>query len=376
MRKRIALGLALVVAIGLAIAFALPVSNFVLLGGLHGEAFYAGRPPSYWASALKRDPFVSDSAPPDVGKTLREGGEKALPVLRELLHNDDEQVRSEALLALSVLPVDSAARAPILADLLSEDIKDWQFFLRALARLQAGDRQDTITGLTKALQLNPNPRSRFELALVLADLKPHAELAIPLLEEAMDNKQATANRVRAARAYWRTTGQAERTIGVLMEAVAAGDFSAYEVLREMGPDARSAVPALIQIAKEGNGKNPMTRDQAVQVLGHLGSEARPAVPLLAGMLKEDFPRLNYTVVYALSEIGPAAKEAVPALRQLYVGQTALGATRIVVAPDGPASTLPALSLVLVWEVGPLDNRYPLGEALKKIDPASAKTVGF
>src|SRR5205807_664204 len=94
------------------IALVIPRSHFAIMGLLHGEAFYGGRPVSYWAGAFRKDPFIGDQG--DVGKRLREGGPAAVPVLCRLLADDDEQVRSQALIALRLIDWDPHFVAPTL----------------------------------------------------------------------------------------------------------------------------------------------------------------------------------------------------------------------------------------------------------------------
>src|SRR6516164_8322257 len=105
MKKRSLLFLiGLAAAVSLAIAMALPASHYVIVGILHQESFYNGRPTSYWIDALKHEPFARRSAPAqDIGAYLREGGFEALPVLRQMLHDQDTQVASEARMAISLI---------------------------------------------------------------------------------------------------------------------------------------------------------------------------------------------------------------------------------------------------------------------------------
>src|SRR5215831_11990087 len=92
--KRLWLVLVILTAVGLGVAFALPRTHFAMLGWWRGEAYYAGQPTSFWAAAIRKDPFVGSSG--DVGRYLREGGSAAIPVLGQLLQSDDDNVRTQA----------------------------------------------------------------------------------------------------------------------------------------------------------------------------------------------------------------------------------------------------------------------------------------
>jgi HEAT repeat protein len=54
---------------------------------------------------------------------------------------------------------------------------------------------------------------------------------------------------------------------------------AMELLGEFGPEAREAVPALIQLLK-----SPVDQEWAMGILGRIGPDARDAVPALTEVL--------------------------------------------------------------------------------------------
>jgi hypothetical protein len=115
---------------------------------------------------------------------------------------------------------------------------------------------------------------------------------------------------------------------------------AGRALREIGPDAADATPALIGAAT--NDQQPQVRLTAALALVEIGRDAQPAVPVLVDALKDG--QWNSLAADALGKLGPKAKDAVPVLIEL---------TR-----KNPGNT------------GPLAL-----EVLKKIDPeAAAKTA--
>jgi HEAT repeat protein len=104
-------------------------------------------------------------------------------------------------------------------------------------------------------------------------------------------------------------------------------YHAAEALDQIGPDAKDAVPALVEGLKD---ENINVRRYAAGALGQIGSNAKEAVSALVQALKdnndvvrryeetwlhpkkEDGPsRLRRSIVEALGRIGPEAKEAVP-----------------------------------------------------------------
>src|SRR5437660_400152 len=100
MKKRVCIVVAVLLLILLGIGLALPRTHFAIVGWAQGEAYFAGQPTSYWAGALKKDPFIGNQG--DVGKTLREGCPAAIPVLCQLLADEEDFVRTQAKIALSL----------------------------------------------------------------------------------------------------------------------------------------------------------------------------------------------------------------------------------------------------------------------------------
>ena len=69
MKKRWLIGIGAVVLIGAVVSLALPATIYVPLGYMRHEAFYEGKPASYWARGFQRDGFYGRWSPPgDVGK--------------------------------------------------------------------------------------------------------------------------------------------------------------------------------------------------------------------------------------------------------------------------------------------------------------------
>jgi HEAT repeat protein len=119
---------------------------------------------------------------------------------------------------------------------------------------------------------------------------------------------------------------------------------AARLLSWVGPEGRSAVPALVEALKDDEpgvrcaaasalgaigGKDAVAalaqalrdRDNHVQfsaglALQRLSKEAQPAVPALIEALKDEDETIRWGAVHLLFLIGPSAKEAVPALHEV------------------------------------------------------------
>jgi beta-lactamase regulating signal transducer with metallopeptidase domain/protein involved in polysaccharide export with SLBB domain/HEAT repeat protein len=83
-------------------------------------------------------------------------------------------------------------------------------------------------------------------------------------------------------------------------------------LATLQPDSKSVVPFLIEALKT---ENHDAREKVILFLGKIGPDAKDAVPALIKELKED-KRFTMDIVHTLASIGPGAKEAVPALSEL------------------------------------------------------------
>ena len=79
-----------------------------------------------------------------------------------------------------------------------------------------------------------------------------------------------------------------------------------------GPDARAAVPALIEAVgtHEKDDQNWYVRLAAIEALGRIGPDARPAIPVLRGLMKEKEKNTQYlpVILAALYRLAPDGKE--------------------------------------------------------------------
>jgi hypothetical protein len=90
-------------------------------------------------------------------------------------------------------------------------------------------------------------------------------------------------------------------------------------LRQLGPEAKAAVPALIDSLKD---KNVSVREESAFALQQIGSPAKPAIPALIDALKDEDYWVRYWSLRALADFGGDARAAVPALAQILKGPDA------------------------------------------------------
>jgi HEAT repeat protein len=175
-----------------------------------------------------------------------------------------------------------------------------------------------VAALTETLN-DKRPWVRSAAARALGEFGPAAKEAVPRLIEMLGDQTSTEvtlplpKRPLSAQdkqLYEELSAMMKR--GQVREGVAA-------TLGRIGPDARAAVPALIEAAK---GKDRA----AIEALGQIGPDAAAAVPVLTELLKDS--RLQFYAAPALARIGGAGATAlVAALRDKdarYAAREALG----------------------------------------------------
>ena len=177
-----------------------------------------------------------------------------------------------------------------------DDVPDWEVFpgktLRSIQWVPL--YEDWAAGIQRILSLiKPTP--------------PKIQNLISALRS-----ENSSIRQRAAEALGKIGPEAKAAVPGLIEALKdeAVRWKAGEALGKIGPGAKAAVPALIEALKD---EKEYIRREVVEALGKIGPGAKAAVPALIKALKDEKEYIRKEVVEALGKIGPAAKAAVPAL---------------------------------------------------------------
>jgi len=90
-------------------------------------------------------------------------------------------------------------------------------------------------------------------------------------------------------------------------------LKAFFSLRQLGPEAKAAVPVLLESLKD---TNATVRCESAFTLQRIGPAAKPAIPTLIETLKDKDYSVRFWSVVALSEFGVDARVAAPALAPL------------------------------------------------------------
>ncbi|HEY7426475.1 MAG TPA: HEAT repeat domain-containing protein [Gemmataceae bacterium] len=308
-----------------------------------------------WVALLKKDRSFLNFPPADAIRGNRKEAQAALPALREYFKDRDVNTRRRVTEAMTALGPAAAKAIPALIEALDEDSFVAHGAMEALGamgdlakpavaplvrkfdKIKPSDREPDYSKdkiLTTLAQIGPgaveavpallkwlpdNPAA----ARVLGRIGPGTRTAVPALEK-MYERETGYSKAWSAFALVKITGTREPYVSSLVEMFQKSKnpehrHEALLALVELGPDARSALPAFLMALKEKEERKTPLRDnrqEAAKALVHFGPEAKEAVPYLIDMVETSYFAAKVTAAEALGAIGPAAKEAVPALEKM------------------------------------------------------------
>jgi HEAT repeat protein len=287
---------------------------------------------------------------PAVPSLARRDGVAAL---LDALKDDSMPVRRQAALALASAGPEADRAVPALREALQTGDRELrQNVLRALGALCRRDKT-VLPVLLAALRNKDVPDCRSAAAHAVGAMGVNATTAVPALVALL---QARADQKgEADQLLCKAVIQALGELGKFNEeavrgltALLADDKSEWEALQEpvlqalaqVGPAARSAVPALVKVLRDQPGSVETTMAQALANIGSaavpelveelrqgaprsrlralacleaMGRPARTALPGLVGLLRDQGEDVRLAAVQALGGIGPDASTALPAL---------------------------------------------------------------
>ena len=235
-------------------------------------------------------------------------GHDPRPLVQALL-DPSEARRVAAARALATLAEAGAVAAPALVRALD----DPSHAVRVAAAWALGDIGTGGTSAVprlRALLEDPDPLLRAGAAHALGEIGDAAKPAVrQLIARFADGDEHV--RWSAADAVGKLkpgTGDLPPLLRLLTDAPGPGRGLAAEALGRIGPEARAAVPELIETAFDTRAD---VRWRAVWALGRMGPAAAAAVPLLRRTLQD--PDLRWRAAEALGGIGPGAVDSLPDL---------------------------------------------------------------
>ena len=149
---------------------------------------------------------------------------------------------------------------------------------------------------------------------------------------------------------------------------------AVDLLRQMGPAAKTAIPALAQGLQN---TKAATRAAAADALGNLGPEAKSAADALAAALNDKEEEVRVRAAGALWQINGDTAATVPVLLQLLGSKekdTRLGAVHLLGQIGvGAKRAIPALTALVNDNNEDADVHQAAGAAVKAINPQALRT---
>lgn len=132
---------------------------------------------------------------------------------------------------------------------------------------------------------------------------PNAKEAVPYLIQALKDDEQVA-RVQAAQALGNIGSNAVEAVPALTEGLKDAELKiwAAEALSKIDPKVISAIPVLIDVLKKSNLDSRILRHDIVEALGRFGPSAKDAVPILIGILGDDNEVTRNAAAKALKKI--------------------------------------------------------------------------
>src|SRR5262249_39778463 len=195
----------------------------------------------------------------------------------------------------------------------------------------------------KALR-HPDPDVRFSAAQLVCDLGPVAKVAIPAIKEQLKEEKSPIIRVKLIEALWKVEK----------------------------PPVRELLPPLLEALQD---KNEVARANAANVIGQFGPQGKAAVPALSKALADKELNVQAEAALALGEIGPAAKAAVPALLATVKSDEVLLIEPFVLGTLGKIGEPAVAALIEALSAKEYRLRHGAAYALALIGPGAADAVG-
>ena len=225
----------------------------------------------------------------------------AVPALTKMLDSDEFHTQYWACRALSAIGPAAAPTTPVLCRLTVEGTASVRrHAAAALGDVGPGIGKQGLDALTSALRDPNSDPVREDAVIALGKLGEFARPAVPAVREALESGRISA-RVQTARTLWILTGETAAAVEVLIEEVGRRDepVEAAELLGEMGPPAKAAVPALIGGLQSVEDE---ARAACCGALGRIGPDAQPAADALEKTLEDPSPEVRLAAQEALRQI--------------------------------------------------------------------------
>lgn len=302
-----------------------------------GQSAPAAPPPadeikSLIADTKSEDLFKARRAAQVLGQ-LGADASSAAPALLEALKADDVSLRREAAGALGAISPPESVMPQLREALEDEDVLVRVAAAAALWKIERSPT--TIVPFLVGIVKDKRSPGRAAAAAVIGDIGKPAQDALPALRGAAQEKEFHGLRVAAARSLWQVSGMTGEVVDVLIDVIRKSQdpktrSAAATALGEIGPAAKSSVPAIVEMIasattpqqptpavptvasadEDATGPQKLSPSQllaletGVAAIRQIeGSEL--SVPTLLGLSRLNHPAIGFYVVGQLADMGPA-----------------------------------------------------------------------
>jgi HEAT repeat protein len=345
------------------------VRCLVMISGVDGEIVRNSIPRLVTALGDERPEVRNEAA-----VALAEIGSSVVPAVSAALSNPDRRVQVKASEILGQIGPAAASTVPLLVSQLEvNDELTVRAAATALGRIHANP-ETVLPALNRLLQSH-STAVRITAVRSIAEYGPAAKDSIPLILGLLSDKSVVL-RASAADALGSIGEGRAEVVDALIKALADGSgsvtVSAANALSQLGPPAaRALLPQL---------SDKRYQRLAVEVLGELGADAESAVPALVDSLSKvgEDVELRREIFIALASIGPKAAGATPALMKILedpnAGDARAGAA-YALAYIGEKKALPLMKQLVRSETSERVLRSAAW-ALVTLDPKNTDNVSI
>ncbi len=304
--------------------------------------------------------------------TLVEIGPAAVPAVTAVLSGADYHVRLSACNILGQFGSESAAAVPGLLPLL-EDENELVVRAAATALGKIRSEPDRVLPVLSTLLGKKSAPIRIVAVRAIAEFGPLADGAIPQLLPLLSDKSIML-RTSAATALGNIRDGRPEVIDALVVALSDADGSVtVNAANALGHIGAPAVPALV-----GKLSDKAYRGLIVEVLGEMGGEAESAVPALVELLSSDDKDLRREVYISLATMGTKASAATPVLMKTLQDPNAAegrAGAAYVLAHIGEQRAIPFLKEILKTKQTEQVSRA-VAWAIVTLEPENAENVSI